>query len=213
MAPYLFRERPQSEFLTKKESKYERKNRNERNFRKEKDRLYSEYNRKMKDKQKKEDEFNNLYNQKNDLNNQKNYYMNEKKKINDKIEKMNLEISLVIIDLKNISYEKGEDNVMLEPPREPKEPLFDKLLIEEILLSGSFIGIIVFIVWIILIRIINLDEMVARGYVMALMVFMQNIHVFNCRSEKNSIMTIKPFSNWLLPFSVVGATLLQILIM
>ena len=54
---------------------------------------------------------------------------------------------------------------------------------------------------------------IARGYVMALMVFMQNMHVFNCRSELYSIKTIKPFSNWLLPISVGGATFLQILIM
>ena len=52
-----------------------------------------------------------------------------------------------------LSFEKGEDKVMVEPPRDPKESLFDKLLIEEIILSGTVIGLIVFIVWVLLIRV------------------------------------------------------------
>jgi len=112
-----------------------------------------------------------------------------------------------------LSFEKGEVNVMKEKPRNPKESLFDKLLIQEILLSGLFIGLIVFGVWVYLIKGTNMDPEYARGYVMALMVFMQNIHVFNCRSEKQSIFKIKLFSNWFVPFAVFSAIGLQVLIM
>ena len=48
---------------------------------------------------------------------------------------------------------------------------------------------------------------------MALMVFMQNIHVFNCRSEKESVFKIKMFSNWFVPFAVFSSIFLQVLIM
>ena len=112
-----------------------------------------------------------------------------------------------------LSFEKGEKNVMKEKPRDPKESLFDKLLIQEIVISGLFIGLIVFAVWIFLLKVINMEVTTARGYVMALMVFMQNIHVFNCRSEKESVFKIKMFSNWFVPFAVFSSIFLQVLIM
>lgn len=112
-----------------------------------------------------------------------------------------------------LSFEKGEKNVMKEKPRDPKESLFDKLLIQEIVISGLFIGLIVFAVWIFLLKVMNMEVTTARGYVMALMVFMQNIHVFNCRSEKESVFKIKMFSNWFVPFAVFSSIFLQVLIM
>ncbi len=112
-----------------------------------------------------------------------------------------------------LSFEKGEKGVMKEKPRDPKESLFDKLLIQEIVISGLFIGLIVFAVWIFLLKVINMEVTTARGYVMALMVFMQNIHVFNCRSEKESVFKIKMFSNWFVPVAVFSSIFLQVLIM
>ena len=112
-----------------------------------------------------------------------------------------------------LSFEKGEKGVMKKKPRDPKESLFDKLLIQEILVSGLFIGIIVFVTWIILLNVIHMEVAVARGYVMALMVFIQNIHVFNCRSESESAFKIKLFSNWFVPFAVFSSIFLQMIIM
>ena len=112
-----------------------------------------------------------------------------------------------------LSFEKGEKNVMNEPPRSPKQPLFDKLLAQEIIISGLFIGIIVYLVWIFLLKYVHMDESVARGYVMAMMVFMQNMHVLNCRSEKQSAFKIKLFSNWFVPFAIFSSIFLQLLVM
>lgn len=112
-----------------------------------------------------------------------------------------------------LSFEKGEKDVMKKKPRDPKESLFDKLLIQEITLSGLYMGLVVFIVWIFLLKIVNMEVTIARGYVMALMVFLQNIHVFNCRSEKQSAFKTKLFSNWFVPFAVCSSILLQILVM
>ena len=112
-----------------------------------------------------------------------------------------------------LSFEKGEKGIMKEKPRDPKQPLFDKLLLQEIIVSGLFIGLIVYAVWVFLLKYVHMDEAVARGYIMAMMVFMQNIHVFNCRSEKQSAFKIKLFSNWFVPFAVFSSIFLQILIM
>ena len=58
-----------------------------------------------------------------------------------------------------------------------------------------------------------MDVGVARGYIMALMVFMQNIHVFNCRSEKKSIFRTNPFGNPFVLVAVFGSIGLQLIIM
>lgn len=112
-----------------------------------------------------------------------------------------------------LSFEKEEEDTMNEKPRSPSEPLFDKLLIQEIAISGLFIGLIVFLVWFILLKEFNMDTTLARGYIMALMVFMQNIHVFNCRSEKKSTFKISLASNWFVSIAVFSSIGLQILIM
>ena len=124
-------------------------------------------------------------------------------------------LNLVTDGLQDIalSFEKAEKDIMKEKPRDPKQPLFDKLLSQEIIISGLFIGLIVYTTWIFLLKYVHMSETLARGYVMAMMVFMQNIHVLNCRSEKQSAFSIKLFSNWFVPFAVFSSIFLQILIM
>lgn len=112
-----------------------------------------------------------------------------------------------------LSFEKAEPQVMKEAPRSPKESLFNRLLLEEVLVAGIAIGIIVFILWYYLIEHVGMDVTTARGYVMALMVFIQNIHVFNCRSEKESFYKISLKSNLLIPVVIFGSIILQILVM
>ena len=112
-----------------------------------------------------------------------------------------------------LSFEKAEKGIMNEKPRNPKEPLFDKSLFQGIMLSGLIIGLVVFIVWYYLIRYIGMNENVARGYIMALMVFIQNIHVFNCRSEKKSAFSVPLKTNKLIVGGVICSVLLQIIVM
>ena len=112
-----------------------------------------------------------------------------------------------------LSFEKAEKRIMREKPRNPKEPLFDKNLFSSIVVSGLTIGLIVFGVWYYLIKIIGMDVNVARGYIMALMVFIQNIHVFNCRSEKQSAFSVSLKTNKLIVFGVFISILLQVIVM
>ena len=48
---------------------------------------------------------------------------------------------------------------------------------------------------------------------MALMVFIQNIHVFNCRSEKQSAFSIPVKSNVLILVAFISSIVLQIIVM
>lgn len=112
-----------------------------------------------------------------------------------------------------LSFEKGESDIMEEPPRNPDEPLFDKSLFREVAIAGLTIGIVVFTTWYYLINIIHMDTNVARGYIMALMVFIQNIHVFNCRSEKHSALSVPITSNKIILFGVLASVLLQVIVM
>ncbi len=112
-----------------------------------------------------------------------------------------------------LSFEKAEKGIMKEKPRDPKSSLFDKELITEILISGITIGLIVFGLWYYLIKINGMETSLARGYVMALMIIIQNIHAFNCRSEKKSTFTIPAGSNPIFIVGVIGSVLLGLAVM
>ncbi|MDO4526961.1 MAG: HAD-IC family P-type ATPase [Candidatus Saccharibacteria bacterium] len=112
-----------------------------------------------------------------------------------------------------LSFEKAEKGILREPPRDPKESIFNKELLQEIIASGLVVGGIVFTVWYFLLEKFNMGLPDARGHIMALMVFMQNIHVFNCRSEKKSIFSIPISNNWLILGGVAVTIILQIIVM
>lgn len=92
-----------------------------------------------------------------------------------------------------LAFEKGESASMKRPPRNPSEGIFNKLMIQETLLSGLTMAIVAFACWFWLLK-TGWDEFNARNLVLLLMVLFENIHVFNCRSEYNSAFKI-PFKN------------------
>ena len=97
--------------------------------------------------------------------------------------------------------------------RKNSNNIFDRQMIEQILISGLFMGIISFIVFVVLIKGFDMQVSTARGYVMALMVFMQNMHVLNCRSEYLSVFNNPIKNNIFVLFSIVSAIILQIIVM
>lgn len=137
----------------------------------------------------------------------------------------NLDIPLVAIQLlwlnlvtdglqdMALSFERETDTIMKEKPRDPNESLFEKELVSQILISGLYIGLLIFIIWYLLINKFNIPVQASRAYVLALMVFIQNIHVINCRSEKKSVFTNSFKKNPLVLLTIVGAILLQIIVM
>ncbi len=112
-----------------------------------------------------------------------------------------------------LSFERETDTIMKEKPRSTKESLFEKELVKQILLSGTFIGVLIFIVWYILINNFHMEVAHARGYVLALMVFIQNMHVLNCRSESKSVFENGFKQNKFVLFTIVGTIILQMIVM
>ncbi len=112
-----------------------------------------------------------------------------------------------------LSFEREEKEIMNEKPRSPKESIFDKLMFQEVLTAGLTIGLSVFLLWIYLVKVKLLDIKVARGIIMMVMVFMQNLHAFNCRSEKISAFKLSIKRNWFIAISVISSILLQIIVM
>ncbi|MBO4956401.1 MAG: cation transporting ATPase C-terminal domain-containing protein, partial [Rickettsiales bacterium] len=112
-----------------------------------------------------------------------------------------------------LSFEREEKEIMKEKPRSPKESIFDKTMMQQTLLAGFTIGLIVFAVWVFLLKGVEMPVETARGYVMMLMVFMQNFHALNCRSEKTSAFKLPLSRNWFIVFSILGSILLQIVVM
>ena len=109
-----------------------------------------------------------------------------------------------------LSFEKSEDRVMREKPRDTKESLFSGDLMLEVLILGVTISAVVFGVWKYMMD-NGTDMMVARAVIMMLMVFIQNVNVLNCRSEKRSVFKEKILDNPLVIITVVGSILLQII--
>ena len=108
-----------------------------------------------------------------------------------------------------LSFEKAESSVMKEMPRSTKESLFSKDLIIEILILGLTITTVVFGTWKYLMD-NNIDILVSRSIIMMLMVFIQNINVLNCRSEKRSLFKGKILSNPIVVITILGSIILQL---
>ena len=109
-----------------------------------------------------------------------------------------------------LSFEKSEDSIMKERPRDTKESLFSKDLMIEVSILGVTISATVFLVWkYIMDR--GTDITTARAIIMMLMVFIQNVNVLNCRSEKRSVFKEKILDNPMVIITVVGSILLQII--
>lgn len=66
-------------------------------------------------------------------------------------------------------------------------------------------GLIALAFWFFLINVKQMNEIHARDMVLLLMVIMQNVHVFNCRSETISTFRVPLSRNWILILGVVPA--------
>lgn len=104
-----------------------------------------------------------------------------------------------------LAFERGEPGVLRKPPRQPDERIFNRRMIEQVLLSGMWVGIAGFGTFYYLIEHMGMATEPARNLLLLLMVLFENIHIFNCRSEERSVFKVPFSSNWLLIGTVVLA--------
>jgi magnesium-transporting ATPase (P-type) len=109
-----------------------------------------------------------------------------------------------------LAFEQGEPGAMKRKPRKPSETVFNKLMIQQTLVSGITMGAIAFGVWIYLISYLNMPEEQGRNIILLLIVFMQNVHVFNCRSERVSAFKVPLRRNYPLLIGVLAAASLHV---
>ncbi|MCP3670511.1 MAG: HAD-IC family P-type ATPase [Gammaproteobacteria bacterium] len=108
-----------------------------------------------------------------------------------------------------LAFEPGEGRELRQKPRPPKELIFNRLMIERVVLSALVIGSVAFLVFQWLLGTgVSVDE--ARNGTLLLMVLFENIHVFNSRSETLSAFCHNPLRNPLLLFGTVVAQLIHI---
>jgi magnesium-transporting ATPase (P-type) len=112
-----------------------------------------------------------------------------------------------------LAFEKGEPGLLDRSPRPPDQPIFDRLMIEETLVSGVFMGVVAFGTFYWLFTHGGLAEPEARNLLLLLMVLFENMHIFNCRSESRSFYRVPLRANLWLVLAVVLAQGVHILAM
>ena len=101
---------------------------------------------------------------------------------------------------------------MDRPPRPSYEPIFNRIMVERIVLTAAVMGGSAFAVykWL-LMNGSSLEE--ARNLIMLLMILFENVHVFNSRSELRSAFRHSPLKNPLLLFGTLAAQTVHIVAM
>lgn len=114
---------------------------------------------------------------------------------------------------KVLAFEKGEGELMNEPPRSPKEKIFNKVMIGQVVYSAVIMALITFGLWYHMLYNLGYTEFESRNIALLLMVLLQNFHVLNCRSEFKSFFRIPLSNNRWLFVGIIGAQLTHILAM
>ena len=99
-----------------------------------------------------------------------------------------------------LAFEPGVGDERLQPPRPPREPIFNRLMIERTLVAALFMGVVGFALfqWCLA---AGWSEDASRNALLMLMVLFENVHLFNCRSETRSAFAISPLRS---PVLMVG---------
>jgi Ca2+-transporting ATPase len=120
-------------------------------------------------------------------------------------------INLVTNGLQDVAlaFEPAEKDVIKKPPRNPKEGIMSRLMVERSVLVGLIIS-----AGVIFNFVSALDDggslERARTIAVTTMVLFQFFQAWNSRSEYQSVFTISPLSNPFLFYSMVAAMLAQI---
>jgi magnesium-transporting ATPase (P-type) len=108
-----------------------------------------------------------------------------------------------------LAFERREDGLLEKPPRPVNEPIFDRLMIAQNIVSGMAMGGVSFLFFAWAID-QGWSEYDARNALLMLLVIFENVQVFNCRSETRSAFRIPFAANWPVVVAVFGAQAVQI---
>lgn len=108
-----------------------------------------------------------------------------------------------------LAFEPGDKDILSRPPRPPREPIFNRLMIERTLVAALVMGVVGFGLfqwalengW---------SEPSARNALLLLMVLFENVHIFNCRSETHSAFSLSPLRSPILMLGMLCAFSLHV---
>ncbi|MEQ8698382.1 MAG: HAD-IC family P-type ATPase, partial [Bauldia litoralis] len=104
-----------------------------------------------------------------------------------------------------LAFEPREGHELERRPRRSREPIFERRIVEHVLVTGSVMGLLAFATyWVLLDQ--RTPEAEARNLTLMLMILFGNIHALSSRSETRSIFRIRFFAN---PFLVLAVPLAQ----
>jgi len=102
-----------------------------------------------------------------------------------------------------LAFEPGHGGELKQKPRPPGEPVFNRLMIQRVLVSAVVMGGLGYGLFHYLIQ-AGWSETAARNMLLLYMVLFENIHIGNCRSETDSAFRFAP---WRSPFLLGGTVL------
>ncbi len=108
-----------------------------------------------------------------------------------------------------LAFERGEPGVLQRRPRPPGQPLFDRRMIVQVLISGVYVGAVAFVFYGWCLD-QGMDTAAARNLLLLLLVLFENVHVFNARSETRSVFKVSVAANPFVVFAALGAQVLHI---
>lgn len=111
-----------------------------------------------------------------------------------------------------LAFEPGEGDALRRRPRDPNEPIFNRLMIERILVAVLVVGVGGFSVFG-LAQYCGWSVESSRNLLLLTMVLFENFHIGNCRSETKSAFYLSPLRSPVLFFGTIGALLLHVVAM
>lgn len=111
-----------------------------------------------------------------------------------------------------LAFEPGEYGTLHRRPRSPREPIFNRLMVERTLLGAMVMGVVGFGSYYWMID-AGHSVPVARNILLLLMVLFEIVHISNCRSESQSVFKLSPLRSPILLIGTIIAFLVHVLMM
>jgi magnesium-transporting ATPase (P-type) len=114
-----------------------------------------------------------------------------------------------------LAFEANEGDVLDRKPRDPQEPIFDRVMIERTVIAALTMGLVSYWTFVFLLPADPTpnDVAMARNSLLLLLVLFQNIHLGNCRSETKSAFWLSPFRSPILLVGTISALAIHVVAM
>lgn len=111
-----------------------------------------------------------------------------------------------------LGLEPPEEDHMQRPPRQPKEPILDRLVLTRIVVAGSAMAVSILAVYATF-RQLGYSDIYAQTIAFASLVFVQWVNAFNARSERQSLLKRFRTANYKLLVGLALAVTAQALVL